>query len=610
MPIYEDKNFKDYVNSLPAATENDLAAGNNMPIVSASDVKKMGGENVAKGSVANSVNILGKQVSDDRTELSVKIFDSAINSNTVNTTASYNEETMTISVTNSMGGISKLDPGRKYRIVYEYIDGGYYECRVLDKGVWSKTYFAGIYKASGTIEYQDYVPTSTSSFVLRRPATPVISYKACAFDITDVAEDVLNALDFAKVQSQIKYVFVGAALAKGSDVAKLKQGTLNNYLPSADLSSGSSYDEETFVYTSSASHYDGFKILKDHEYKIILTPLSDGMYRCRTLYDGVWKVDFFSYKTLEAGVPIAVSIKPVKDSTFVFCKQEGGITLSYKVVAFDVTDIGSSAASSIDCSTLSSSKTYFAYDFQEKGVCSAAINAEGLHVDGKHVDAFYKKKKIACLGDSITAGGTWQTFVDFRFGFSSVINCGQGGTRISGSGSSCFYQDGRVNAIPLDTDVVTILGGTNDYSDPNLVIGEASRTNHDVSTLIGAYNVLVSKIFYKFGYNAFYDDVDYSGVTRNEEQKDINIFLITCPFMGEPKSFDTNYSKLEAVAEATKKVGALWGLPVADIYNKSGINKITWPRYLGRDKVHPSVYGGKKIASVVIGTMLECEPVG
>lgn len=47
MPIYEDKNFKDYVNSLPAATENDLSAGNNMPIVSASDVKKMGGENVA-----------------------------------------------------------------------------------------------------------------------------------------------------------------------------------------------------------------------------------------------------------------------------------------------------------------------------------------------------------------------------------------------------------------------------------------------------------------------------------------------------------------------------------------------------------------------------------
>lgn len=48
MPIFEDQYFKDYVNSLPAATENDLAAGNNMPVVSASEVKKMGGENVAK----------------------------------------------------------------------------------------------------------------------------------------------------------------------------------------------------------------------------------------------------------------------------------------------------------------------------------------------------------------------------------------------------------------------------------------------------------------------------------------------------------------------------------------------------------------------------------
>lgn len=50
------KNFKDYVNSLPAATENDLAAGNNMPIVSASDVKKMGGENVAKAGYVNKLN--------------------------------------------------------------------------------------------------------------------------------------------------------------------------------------------------------------------------------------------------------------------------------------------------------------------------------------------------------------------------------------------------------------------------------------------------------------------------------------------------------------------------------------------------------------------------
>lgn len=45
------KSFKDYVNSLPAATENDLSAGNNMPVVSASDVKKMGGENVASNMV-------------------------------------------------------------------------------------------------------------------------------------------------------------------------------------------------------------------------------------------------------------------------------------------------------------------------------------------------------------------------------------------------------------------------------------------------------------------------------------------------------------------------------------------------------------------------------
>lgn len=69
MPIYEDKSFKDYVNSLPAATENDLAAGNNMPIVSASEIKKMGGDNVAKAGdvehIKEKISFVGKSNVDD-----------------------------------------------------------------------------------------------------------------------------------------------------------------------------------------------------------------------------------------------------------------------------------------------------------------------------------------------------------------------------------------------------------------------------------------------------------------------------------------------------------------------------------------------------------------
>lgn len=38
------KSFKDYVNSLPAATENDLSAGNNMPLTRSGDVKKLPAE--------------------------------------------------------------------------------------------------------------------------------------------------------------------------------------------------------------------------------------------------------------------------------------------------------------------------------------------------------------------------------------------------------------------------------------------------------------------------------------------------------------------------------------------------------------------------------------
>lgn len=59
--------FSDYVRGLPAASESDLSAGNNMPIVSASEIKKMGGENVGKGSVVTNVerNVIGGSFTPD-----------------------------------------------------------------------------------------------------------------------------------------------------------------------------------------------------------------------------------------------------------------------------------------------------------------------------------------------------------------------------------------------------------------------------------------------------------------------------------------------------------------------------------------------------------------
>lgn len=60
MPTEQDVKFSDYIRGLPAATESDLSSGNNMPIVSASEVKKMGGENVAKGSAVDGFFLLNE----------------------------------------------------------------------------------------------------------------------------------------------------------------------------------------------------------------------------------------------------------------------------------------------------------------------------------------------------------------------------------------------------------------------------------------------------------------------------------------------------------------------------------------------------------------------
>ena len=95
------------------------------------------------------------------------------------------------------------------------------------------------------------------------------------------------------------------------------------------------------------------------------------------------------------------------------------------------------------------------------------------------------------LGDSITQGGTWQGAVAAKHGL-VLTNLGIGGTQLSGTQTEAFWQDVRVNAIPLDATLVTIMGGTNDWAQ-NRVLGTRSDTD-PTATFWGGWNVLIDKI--------------------------------------------------------------------------------------------------------------------
>lgn len=105
-------------------------------------------------------------------------------------------------------------------------------------------------------------------------------------------------------------------------------------------------------------------------------------------------------------------------------------------------------------------------------------------------------KKWVSYGDSITSQGRWQTSVSV--GLNLVWhNDGVGGAKISGEFGDidAMSQDARLNRLPADSDLITILGGTNDWAQ-NVPLGDF--LSNDSATFYGALNTMTSKIRSRF----------------------------------------------------------------------------------------------------------------
>ena len=197
-------------------------------------------------------------------------------------------------------------------------------------------------------------------------------------------------------------------------------------------------------------------------------------------------------------------------------------------------------------------------------------------------------KKWATIGDSITNMKLYQPYVCNELGMTFSSHA-IGGSRVAGTAAAAMWQDVRVNALPLDTDVVTIMGGTNDAN--NNPMGTISLSNVDTSTFVGAYNVMLDKIYTRFN-------------------NDIRIVLITPPF----NAGDIDQTNLINCVNTVIAIGALWGLPVVDVYKNSGINFKTRDMFFGReptplDFTHPIQAGHARIAEVIVGKFRQIEPL-
>lgn len=241
-----------------------------------------------------------------------------------------------------------------------------------------------------------------------------------------------------------------------------------------------------------------------------------------------------------------------------------------------------------------------------------------LNINRKQINNWYNGKRVSFMGDSLTDGGTGGFYINYLndyFGFANIKKSAKGGTMVSGvttAMGSAFWEDSRVNQLDIDSDVVFIMGGTNDANN-NITLGSPDISNCDTNTFYGAYHVLISKLIYKYYKldTGYYADIDYSGVTQTETAKPVQIFLITPPYM---LSSESQYNKTPAYCEAVIDIGKQLGCPVCDIRANSGVNIFAKEYYKGYrngnfDYVHVSPEAHEQWTKVIIGKMLEAEPI-
>jgi hypothetical protein len=232
-------------------------------------------------------------------------------------------------------------------------------------------------------------------------------------------------------------------------------------------------------------------------------------------------------------------------------------------------------------------------------VAISNINSEAL-VNKKTADTQviinleWKNKLWSSMGDSITAQNLWQPLVSSEFG---LINKNFGITATSiadmtGNANS-MCRDERINALDISSDLITVMGGTNDWFN-NVPLGTIKDTS--VKTFYGAVNTMVKKL-----------------KTRFPNKK---IILMSTPFAkySNKKGWtDTNGLKNNLgltssdYGKAIIEVGRLNDITVADIHGNAGWDDKNISTFSndqgGGIYILPNESGAKKISDILITTL-------
>lgn len=255
------------------------------------------------------------------------------------------------------------------------------------------------------------------------------------------------------------------------------------------------------------------------------------------------------------------------------------------------------------------------YDFSLNPLYSNNFNKingvqTGLQVLPQNTTLYYRNKIFGFDGDSLSVNGSSGNFKNMAIcqslGVPNYFTTAVGGSSMEGTATNSLNNTSRINKISNLIDYLIVMCGTNGNGE----IGELSLNNHDITTFIGAYNVYLSKIYYKFkSSNGYYNDIDYTGIERIESEtpKDIKIIILTPP--QNQTSFTSLNTKIIERTEALEKMSALWGIPVINLSKISQVNAFNWSTYGAKDGTHYGDRVNQEFANAIIGELRKLEPI-
>lgn len=201
-------------------------------------------------------------------------------------------------------------------------------------------------------------------------------------------------------------------------------------------------------------------------------------------------------------------------------------------------------------------------------------------------------KKIAFLGDSITDATLYGQYVQLfgQLSGATITNHAIGGATYGAGGNPSTRIAVQAESLVGDEDIVIIMAGTNDfgYAKQGVTLGDVYS--------VDANNAIIPTTDTESTCRGVHDAINAIYAKKSTMQ----IFIITPPQKGVDTSGGGRYSGFDRnskgkylyeYADAIKKVAQLYGVPVIDQFNNSGINPMIAgmkAEYFNSDGTHPN----------------------